>query len=102
MFGKLQNRGDGVNTSGKRDLLRILLVRGPVRRSPWLLSEHRLSQLIFLMGARMMQQPVAVGLVVRDVTTEKLASCNDSDVSSRRLSNRASVGGGSDRFRYCL
>ena len=83
MFGTLQNRGDGVNTSGKRDLLRILLVRGPVRRSPWLLSENRLSQMIFLMGARMMQQPVAVGLVVRDVTTEKLASCNDSDVSSR-------------------
>ena len=28
MLGALQNRGDGVNTGGKRDLSRILLVRG--------------------------------------------------------------------------
>ena len=27
MLGALQNRGDGVNTSGKRDLSSILLVR---------------------------------------------------------------------------
>ncbi len=27
MLGALQNRGDGVNTSGKRDQSRILLVR---------------------------------------------------------------------------
>lgn len=31
MLAELQNQGDEVNTSGKKDLSRILLVRGPVR-----------------------------------------------------------------------
>ena len=74
MLAELLNQGDEVNTSGKKDLSRILLVRGSCKTlSYFLLSEHVLSQMIFLTCARMMQQPVAVGLVVRDVTIETLA-----------------------------
>ena len=73
MLAELQNQGDEVNTSGKKDLSRILLVRGSCKTLSLLLSEHVLSQMIFLTCARMMQQPVAVGLVVRDVTIETLA-----------------------------